>query len=60
MTQDQSIRWQRRATFDITEAVFTVYWMAFCAEYEQQRHRTETSCSHTSNILPAQLAERVW
>ena len=27
---------------------------------EQQRHRTGTSRSHTSNIVPEQLIERVW
>ena len=36
-------------------------WFLIRAEYEQQRHRTgETSCSHTSNITPEQLVERVW
>ena len=37
MTEDQSIRWQKRTTSDIIEAVFTLHQ----TEYEQQRHDTE-------------------
>ena len=47
--------------------MFTLYGIAFRGDtkgysvwYEQHRHRTGTSRTHTSNIVPEQLAERVW
>ena len=48
------------------ENACTAGWIAICADtkaypvHEQQQHRTWTSRSHTSNIVPKCLAERVW
>ena len=46
-----------------------LYWIAYFAkmkqnpppvQYEQQWHRTETLCSHSSKIVPELLVERAW
>ena len=49
------------------KALFTLYRIAFPTDTksylvlcEQQRNRTRKSYSHTSNIAPEKLAERVW
>ena len=46
---------------------FTGYRIAFCVDtksnpglYEQKRHGTGTSRSHTLNIVPARFVRRVW
>ena len=42
-------------------AVFTPDTKSYpVVQYEQQRHRTGTSRSHTSNIVLSLMAERVW
>ena len=40
--------------------MFTLYRRKLSGQYEQQWPGTGTSCSHTSNIVPYRLAERVW
>ena len=43
-----------------TAAMFTPYRIkSFLVQYEQQRHRTGTSRSRTSNVVPYRLTERV-
>ena len=49
-----------KATSSPYRIAFPVDMKYYTVLYEQQRHRTGTSCSHTSNNVPQRLAERVW
>ena len=48
-----------KATCSPYPIAFRVDMKYYTVLYEQQRHRTGTSCSHTSNNVPQRLAERV-
>ena len=49
-----------KATSSPYRIAFRVDMKYYTVLYEQQRHRTGTSCSHPSNNVPQRLAERVW
>ena len=49
-----------KATSSPYPIAFRIDMKYYTVLYEQQRHRTRTSCSHPSNNVPQRLAERVW
>ena len=49
-----------KATSSPYRIAFRVDMKYYTVLYEQQWHRTRTSCSHPSNNVPQRLAERVW
>ena len=54
LSQPRGSKWRQ------TAVMFTPYRIkSFLVQYEQQRHRTGTSRSRTSNVVPYRLTERV-
>ena len=62
-----TINWRKVFCGTNNRAMFTLYRKVFSADmktcpvyYGQQRYRTGTCRSHTSNIVPERLDDRVW